>query len=336
MKAIQFDSFGPPEVLQYRDLPDPQPGPGQVLIRVESASVNYSDTMRRRDFPYPFPTQPPFVPGGEVAGTVHALGPGVDGPPVGTPVFALAGPDGSTGYAQYALAEAPRVIPIPDGLSPDEACGLVVAGGTAMLALTVTARLAAGESVLVEGAGGAVGSFAIQLAKHLGAGTVIGAAGSAERRQAALAAGADSVVDYTADGWVEEVRELTGGGADVVLHCSGGEVLSQAFAGLAPFGRLVVIGLASGQPGALSAQEQSALLYAPAPGQSLHGFNIGAYFVLRPEVAGQALGELVGLVASGVVKAPVGMVLPLSDAAVAHRHLEERTSVGKIVLKPWP
>lgn len=123
---------------------------------------------------------------------------------------------------------------------------------------------------------------------------------------------------------------------DVVLHCSGGDRLSGAFASLAPFGRLVVTGLASGEPGALTPQEQSALLYAPAPGQSVHGFNIGAYFGLRPQTAGQALGELVGLVARGVIKAPVGMVLPLSDADVAHRHLEGRASVGKIVLKPWP
>ena len=227
-----------------------------MLIKVESASVNYSDTMRRRDLPYPFPTRPPFVPGGEVAGTVHAWGPGVDGPPVGTPVFALAGADGSTGYAQYALADSSRVVPVPEGLSCDEACGLVIAGGTAMLALTVTARLSPGESVLVEGAGGAVGSFVLQLAKHLGAGTVIGAAGTAQRREAALAAGADAVVDYTADGWIEDVRELTGGGADVVLHCSGGDRLSSALAYLAPFGRLVVIGLASGEPGVLTASRR--------------------------------------------------------------------------------
>jgi len=298
VKAIQFDSFGPPEVLQYRHLPQPEPGPGQVRIRVESASVNYSDTMRRRNLPYPFPTPLPFVPGGEVAGAVHALGPDVDGPPVGTPVFALAGPDGSTGYAQYALAEAARVVPIPEGLGPDEACGLVVAGGTAMLALTATARLAPGESVLVEGAGGAV-------------------------------------VDYTAHGWVEEVRELTGGGADVVLHCSGAGLLPQALSCLAPFGRLVVTGLASGTPGALSPQEQSALLYAPALGQSVHGFNVGAFFGLRPDVAGQALGSLIGLVAQGTVKVPPRTMLPLSAAAVAHRDLEERTSVGKIVLEPW-
>src|ERR1700736_814862 len=128
MKAIQMSEQGGPEVLQLVELPDPQPGPGEVVIKVDAAAVNFSDLMRRRGDDYPVPTPLPFVPGAEVAGTVAALGEGVDGPAVGTPVFALVGADASGGYAELALAFAPNVIPIPPGLEPDAAAGIVVAG----------------------------------------------------------------------------------------------------------------------------------------------------------------------------------------------------------------
>src|SRR5258705_3984825 len=119
MKAIQMSEQGGPEVLQLVELPDPQPGPGEVLIKVDAAAVNFSDLMRRRGDVYPVPTPLPFVPGAEVAGTIAALGDGVDGPPVGTPVFGTVGADTSGGYAEYALAYAANVIPIPDGLDAD-------------------------------------------------------------------------------------------------------------------------------------------------------------------------------------------------------------------------
>ena len=151
---------------------------------------------------YPFPTTLPFAPGSEVAGTVDALGAGVAGPPAGTPGFALVGGNGSTGYARYAAADATQVIPIPPGLSNDEAATIVVAGTTAMLSLTEVGQLAPGETVLIEGAGGGVGGYAVQIAKLRGA-TVIAAASTPNRRDAALALDADHVVDYTARGWTE-------------------------------------------------------------------------------------------------------------------------------------
>jgi len=334
MDAIVAHRHGPPEVLVLEQVPDPRPGPGEVLIRVESAAVNRADLKRRRDDPYPFPTPLPYRPGSEVAGTVAALGDGVDGPPVGTPVFALVGADGTTGYAQFAVAAAAHVVPIPPGVGLDEASGLVVAGATALLALSGTAGLRPGETVLVQGAASGVGSYAVQLAKVLGAGTVIGMAGSPQRRAAARELGADEVVDSTAADWPDRVRALTGGaGVDVLLEMNGAGPAGPTLSVLAPFGRCVVLGMPAGDPLVFDAAAVVALLYAPGANQSVHGFNLGLFFGLRPAVA--ALRTLVGHVAEGRVRVPVGHVLPLGQAAAVHRLLEERRAIGKVVLKPW-
>lgn len=326
----------PPDVLVLEEMPVPQPGPGQVLIRVESAGVNFSDIKRRRNDSYPFPTPLPYTPGGEVAGTVEALGDGADGPPAGTPVFALVGSDGSSGYAQFAVANAPQVIPTPPGLSADVASALVIAGSTAVLILKEAARLQAGESVLVQGAAGGVGSYLVQLAKRFGAGTVIGAAGSPKRREAALALGADHAVDYTRTDWPERVRELTDGrGADVVLEMAGGATFEQSLSCLAPFGRAVVYGSTSGEPLWMGPEAVQNFFYDPSPNQSLVAFNLGLWFGMRPEAAVSALQTLIGFVSSGRVEVPIEHMLPLSQAVEAHRMIEERRAKGKIVLKPW-
>lgn len=335
MKAIRIDRYGPPEVLTLRDLPTPEPGPDQILIRVESAAVNYADVMRRSNAPYPFPTPLPFIPGSEVAGTVAQLGAGVSGPPVGTPVFALVG-GGDTGYAQYALAAAPQVIPIPPGLSPDAACALVVAGTTALLLLKQVARLQPGERVLVPGAAGGVGGYAIQLAQLLGAGVVIGLTSAPAKAEAARALGAHHVVDYTQPDWPDQVRELTGGqGVDVALEMSGGPVFAQTLGCLAPFGRLVVYGMASREPLTFAGEALQRFFYDPSPNQAIHVFNLGLWFGLRPAAAVDALRELVGLAASGALRVPLGATFPLAQAAEAHRLLERRQTTGKLVLKPW-
>jgi NADPH:quinone reductase len=249
MKAVRAHSFGSPDVLIYEEVPTPLAGPGQIRIRVEAAAVNYADIMRRSNTAYPFPTSLPYMPGSEVAGTVDQLGEGVAGPAVGTPVFALVGRDGSSGYAQFAVAEATQVIPIPPGLSVEQACALVVAGASAMLILRDVAGLREGQSVLIPGAGGGVGSYAIQIAKLLGAKLVIGAASSPAKREAAQAYGADAVVDYTQPNWPEHVYKITeGAGVDVVLESSGSALFAQSLSCLAPFGRMVVYGMASRQP----------------------------------------------------------------------------------------
>lgn len=336
MRVVQIDRYGTPDVLVMREVPTPEPAAGEILIKVESAAVNYSDLMRRSNTRYPFPTPLPFVPGSEIAGTVAALGAGVSNPPVGTLVFALVGRDGSGGYAQYAVAPAAQVIPIPPGLSTDEACALAVAGVTALLMLCDVARLQPGESVLVPGGGGGVGGFVIQLAKQRGASTVIAAASTPEKRAAALALGADRVVDYTDGGWPEQVRLLTGGrGVDIALEMSGGAVFAQTLDCLAPFGRAVVYGMASRTPLDFDTAHIARFFYDPALNQSLHVFNLGLWFGLQPARAASALQELVSLAVSGAIRVAIGHVLPLAHAAAAHRMIEARQTTGKIVLRPW-
>ncbi len=336
MTAAVAPREGGPGALRLQTLPVPEPGPGQVLVRVESVAVNYADVKRRRGDTYPFPTSFPYVPGAEVAGTVAECGAGVDGLAVGDAVFGLAGGDGHGGYAQYALAEAGQLGPRPPMLDPDTACGLTVAGTTALLLLREAARLQPGDTVLVPAAAGGVGSFAVQLARRLGAAAVIALVGSPAKAAHARTLGATATLDAHAADWPAQARALTGGrGVDVLLEATGGDTLSQGLQALAPFGRAVVYGAASGRDAVLDAATLRALLYAPAPNQSLAAFNLGSWFMARPQVAGAALHELVGLVASGALQAPQALPLPLAQAAEAHRRLESRETVGKLVLKPW-
>ena len=335
MKAMRTHEYGTPDVLEYETVADLHPAAGEVLIRVESASVNYSDIARRSNALYPFPTPLPYIPGSEVAGVVDALGESVTGPPVGTPVFALAG-TGSNGYAQFVLTPAQQVVLIPEGVSLDEAAALPVAGTTALMILRETANLRPGETVLVQGAAGGVGSYAVQLAKILGAGKIIGLTSSAVKVQKVLEIGADHAVDYTQPNWLERVRELTDGkGADIILEMSGAEVFGQSLKCLAPFGRCVVYGMASGQPLVFDEQSVKSFFYDPALNQSIHVFNFGLWFGMRAERATEAMRDLIGYVASKQVKVEIGRVLPLSKAAEAHRMMEQRETTGKIILKPW-
>ena len=204
-----------------------------------------------------------------------------------------------------------------------------------MVMLRHAVRLGPGESVLVEGAAGGVGTYAVQIAKAIGAGTVIAAAGTPERRAAAVDLGADHAIDYTGPSWADGVREILPDGLDAVLQCSGATTMSSALSVLAPFGRMVVYGFASGQPGALTAADQHRLFYEPVLNQTVTGFNIGLWFGMRPDLAVPALAELIGLVASGRVQPQIGTVLPLADADHAHRLLERRHVVGKIILRPY-
>lgn len=334
MKAIQMSETGGPEVLQLVEVPDPVTTPGTILIKVAAASVNFADVMRRRGDAYPVPTTLPLILGGEVAGTVVALGEGVEGPPVGTAVFAIVG-DGSGGYAEYALAGAQAVIPIPPGVDSDTAAGIIIAGGAAALMLTEVAHLVEGETVFIPAAAGGAGGVAVQIAKVLGASTIIGGASTPRKRQAAIDLGADHAVDYTRQGWVSEVRDLTGAlGVDLALEMSGGVRLGETLQILAPFGRAIVYGAVSGNPGRIPDDVLDAMLYDPSPNQSLHGFSFGPWFAQRPQTAFGAITRLIGWVAAGQVRVPVGHRLPLADAAEAHRLLETGATSGKVILHP--
>ena len=325
MKAIQFDSIGSPDVLAFRDVAEPTPGAGEVLIRVEAAGVNFSDIMWRRG-QYDVKTPLPFIPGAEVAGTIVAVGPDVTGYALGTHVVS-APPSG--GYAQFVVAPIATTFPIPDGISAIEAVSLMAQGLTAVLVLRKSGRLAPGERVLVEAAAGGVGSIAVQLAKLYGASKVIAAASSPEKRAFAEALGADASVDYTVPGWAKTVRALTDGrGVDVVLDFVGGESTAQGLEALAPFGRLVVIGKAAGDAAPIAPWSLE------HGNQSIVGFRIFG-FAETPSIIAEAMGELIGLVQAGKIKLPSGGAFPLAQAADVHRLMEDRKSTGKLVLQPW-
>lgn len=335
MKAARVLSQGSAQ-FDIVDLPIPSPSPGQVLIKVESAGVNFSDVKRRRGDAYPFPTSFPFVPGSEIVGTIVDGGPGTESLSVGTRVLALAGENGFGGYAQYAIAYAPTAVPLPEGFDSDLASTTLVAGCTAQVMLTQTANLKAGEAVFIPSATGGVGSYAVQIAKALDAQLVIAGVGDLSKKQAALENGADHVVVQSDPEWYNKVLDLTDGvGVDVALEASGQSTLEETLRCLAPFGRLVVFGAASGVSATLGSDTLDRWLYAPAANQQITGFNIGGWFMAKPQETGAAMMELFGKIASGHVRSPAITTLPLSSARLAHETLEQRRSNGKIVLKPW-
>jgi NADPH2:quinone reductase len=325
MKAIRFHEIGGPEVLVYEEVDRPVPGAGQVQLKVEAAGVNFADTARRTGR-YPFPSPLPCIPGGEVFGPVEEVGPGVDASLVGRRFYSFSE---TGGYAQFALAAAGRLIPEPPGVSPMAGLALLVQGLTAALILKRASRLKAGESVLVEGAAGGVGVLAVQLAKLYGAGIVVGAASTEEKRKLVRRLGADAAVDYTAPAWPERVKEATAGrGVDIILEMTGGAIFEQGFSCLAPFGRCVVYGMAGGMPGAV-----------PLPrmmpnNQELIGFYLGGFFA-EPKLIPNLFAELAGFVRDRKLTLQMGDQLPLSKAGEMHRRLEGRKTTGKCLLLPW-
>ncbi len=326
MKAVRFHQTGGPEVLVYEDVPDPAPQDGEVLIQIEAVGMNFADVMRRRGDNYPDPSPPPFILGAEVAGTVAAVGNGVTSLEVGTPVLAT---PGVGGYAQFICVPAASAIPLPDGLSFIQAAALMGHGLTAGLSLRKAARLLEGESILIEAAAGGVGSFAVQLAKLYGAGKVIAAASTPEKRAIAERLGADASVDYTDPGWAEDVRALTNGrGVDVLLEMTGGPTVNQALDAMAPFGRMVFIGQSSGKTALVDPWRLT------VPNHTVTGFYVGAYLAF-PDVIMSTLTEIIGYIMTGKLSLQVGAVLPLSQAAEAHRLLEGRKTTGKVVLQPF-
>ncbi|MCW1986027.1 UNVERIFIED_ORG: NADPH2:quinone reductase [Sphingomonas sp. R1F5B] len=326
MKAVRFHETGGPDVLIYEDVADPTPGPGEVLVKVEAVGMNFADVMRRRGDPYPDPSPTPFILGAETAGTIAALGEGVEGIPIGLPVLAT---PGVGGYAQYVTVPAASIIPLPEGFDAVAAAALLGHGLTAAFTLKQAAKIQPGETVLIEGAAGGVGSFAIQLAKLYGAGKIIAAASTPEKRAKAEALGADASVDYTKPGWADEVKRLNDGhGVDIVIETTGGETLGQALDAMAPFGRMIFLGQSSGKTALVDPWRLTTMNH------TISGLYIGAYLA-DTALLMATVGELIGLVSSGQVKIQVGVVMPLSEAREAHRLLEGRKTTGKVVLQPW-
>lgn len=322
MLAIRIHETGGPEVMRLEEVETPTPAQGEVLVKIAAAGVNYAD-LAQRNGAYLTRTQTPMTLGFEAAGTIAAHGPGVTTPatpPVGTRVIAFV----NGGYAEYATASA--VIPIPESLDFTHAAAFAVQGLTAYQTLRESGRLTAGESVLVQAAAGGVGTLAVQLARLMGAGKVIGTASSERKLELVRRLGADAAINYTQDDWVEQVKKATGGrGVDIVLEVVGGEVAEKSLQCLAPFGRLVVIGAASGQRPQFSGVQ---LMYKNL---SVVGYWLAAW-MNRPDRIAVATVELMQYLASGNLEIVVGHTFPLAQAAEAHRAIAERKTTGKVVL----
>ncbi|HLG76724.1 MAG TPA: zinc-binding dehydrogenase, partial [Ktedonobacteraceae bacterium] len=236
MKAIQIKQLGRPEVLQLVETETPVPGPGQVLVKVATAGVNFAETMMRQGL-YPIQLSLPTILGSEASGTVVAHGANVQTHAIGTRVAVPFTASGS--YAEFVVADAASVFPLPERLDFPQATALLVQGLTAYFLLRLSAPPQPGQSILIQAAAGGVGSLAVQLAKLWGAGTVIATASTTEKLELARRLGADVAINYTEPDWVTQVRQATNGkGVDIVLESVGGQIGEQSLQALAPHGRL--------------------------------------------------------------------------------------------------
>jgi len=314
MRAVQIEEFGGPEVLQVADVPQPEPGEGQVLIKVSRAGMNFADTHQRENS-YLARYETPLILGGEVAGETED----------GRRVVALV-PSG--GYAEYAVAHESAVYDIPDGLDEGAALALIIQGLTAWHLLRTCSRVASGESVVVISGAGGVGSLAVQLAKPFGAGRVIATASTPEKRAITMELGADAAVDPAVDDLTAALIEANDGNqVDVVFEMSGGRVFDAAANALAPFGRIVAYGIASREQNTV---ETGRLM---RKSRSVVGFWL-MHCLGRREMMEEPLADLFDRTVRGELKPQVGETYALSDVRRAHEDLQGRRTSGKLLLDP--
>jgi NADPH2:quinone reductase len=314
MKAVYVEQVGPPEVMLYGDLPEPRPGPNDVLIRVHATSLNRLDVFMREGS-HGTSMTPPQILGRDMAGEVVQVGSEVQGLRPGDRVAA----SGSGSYAEYALAPAARTFLLPENCSFDEGGAVPTAGLTAYQMLINRARVRPGEDVLVMAAGSGVGSYAVQIAKAVGA-RVLATAGSADKLQKAREIGADAVINHYTEDLAARVRELTAGqGVDVIVEHVGTPVWQACFRSLKDYGRLVTCGVTAGHRVEL---------------------HLGQVFVRALSIMGVGRGSpddmraLLRLVALGRVRPVIHQRFPLREAVAAHHVLERSSFFGKVVLNP--
>jgi len=322
VKAVVIEEYGGPEVLRLRDVPDPTLLPAQVLVEVRAAGVNRGDLQRREaagDQPVPLP----LIIGWEVAGVVRATGELIQSVRPGDRVVAILT---SGGYAELATPVGMATLPIPDSLSFEEAAGIPVSYLTAWFALTRRAALRGGETALIQAAGAGVGTAGVQIARLRGA-RVIATAGTDEKLARIRDLGANETINYRTTDFARAVRELTRGrGVDVVLESVGGETLIRSIELLAPGGRLVSVGNSSGRSGPI---DSSLLMEKDI---SLMGLYLGAELMTSGAI--DEFAKVVDLCARGELKVIIDRVLPLAEAAQAHRILADRANFGKVILRP--
>ncbi|MFC5182875.1 zinc-binding dehydrogenase [Actinomadura harenae] len=321
MRVAQVTDFGGPDVLVPAEAPDPDAGPGQVVVGVEVAGITYVETQIRRGVDRWHARPPlPYVPGGLVAGRVIATGPDVDASWEGRRVIASTGQTG--GFAERAVAEAGDLFAVPDDLGLPEAVALHSDGATAQ-GLAETARITPGDTVLVEAAAGGVGTLLVQLARAAGA-RVIGAARGELKLRLIRDLGADAAVDYSEPGWTKQVLDATGGvGPTLVFDGVGGAIGRAAFEVTARGGRFSVHGGASGDATSVDPSEASARGVTVIGLEQLAGFG--------PHLDRWAR-EMVGKAAAGTVHPVIGQTFPLDRAADAHAAIENRTALGKTLI----
>ena len=321
MKAVRINEFGDLDVLRWEETSDPKPRPDQVLIKVDSAGVNYADVMRRGGG-YPGPDLPSTM-GLEAAGTVVEVGENVTGVTVGQQVMVM----GSGGQAEYMAVNSNFVFPYPEALDPVQAGGMPIVFLTSYHLLKSRGQMQPGDTVLVQAGASGVGSVAIQLAKAWGA-KVIATASTQEKLDLAKSLGADVTINYSTQDFETAVEEQTGGhGVELVLECVGGEVLEKSVRCVAAYGRLITYGNASGVPANLA----SADIFGA--NRTVVGFSMGR---TPPGILDHkaAMAEIFPLIAQGQARLVVDQVLPMSQVADAHRHLASRGAKGKVILTP--
>jgi NADPH:quinone reductase len=323
VRAIQVSETGGPEVMRFTEVPDPEPGEGQVLVRLAAAGVNYIDCYHRNGT-YPRPL--PFLLGLEGVGRIEALGPGVTGWSVGDRV---AWNDSPGSYAELVVVPADRAVRVPEEITDEQAAGVFLQGMTAHFLVNSTYPLAGGEDVLLHAAAGGVGLLLTQLATAKGA-RVIATTSTAEKAELARAAGAADVIDYTAVAdLAAEVRERTGGtGVSVAYDGVGATTFDASLASLRRRGMLVLFGAASGPVPPVDPQRLNAggSLYLTRP-------TLFHYIATRPELEWHA-AEVFGAVAKGALDVRIGHRYPLAEAARAHEDLQGRRTTGKLLLLP--
>jgi len=322
-KAIRVYETGGPEVLRLEEIPSNQPGPGEALVRHTAIGLNYIDTYFRSGL-YKAPSLP-FTPGNEGAGTVEAVGEGVEVVAPGDRVAYVASP-GS--YAETRIVPSDRLVRLPEGISDEVAASIMLKGMTAQYLLRRTFKVGPGHRILFHAAAGGVGLIACQWAKSLGA-TVIGTVGSAEKAELARAHGCDQVINYREESFVDRVREITGGaGCQVVYDSIGRDTFPGSLDCLAPLGLWVSFGQSSGSLPPVDTQllSQKGSLFMTRP-------TLFTYTATRADLEATA-ADLFEVVARGAVKVEIHQRFALAEAAEAHRALEGRRTTGATVLLP--
>jgi NADPH:quinone reductase len=323
MKAIRIDSYGSPEVMKLEDIPVPEPGEGEAVIKIAAAGVNFIDVYFRTGL-YKVPKLP-YTPGQEGAGTVTAVGPGVKEVKVGDRV-AYSGMTGS--YAEYALVQSWRLVQLPANVSFEHGAAIMLQGMTAHYLSHSTFPLKPGHKALVHAGAGGVGLLLTQMARRLGA-TVFTTVGTEEKVRLSREAGANEVILYTKEDFEAEARRLNGGkGVDVVYDSVGASTFEKSLNALRPRGYMVLFGQSSGPV---------------APFDPVILNTKGSLFLTRPSLAHYSsnreellsrVTDLFGWIASGELKLRIGRTFPLAEAATAHRELEGRQTTGKVLLIP--